>query len=171
MSPISGRVWLFGDRMNTDEMYPASAMSLPIDRAARQMFASSRPGWTDLVRPGDIVVGGTGFGIGSSRPVALLLSALGVACVVADGFNSLFERNCINYGLPVLAVPGVSRLLHEGDVAVVDIEAATVTAPDGTVLPGRRYPELVLQIVRRGGLVRQLREDGLIEAETREGSQ
>lgn len=159
---VRGRAWVFGDRMNTDDMYPASVMSLPVEQAAKAVFSSSRPGWSEQVRPGDVVVGGSAFGIGSSRPVALLLQALGVACVVADGFNSLFERNCVNYGLPVLGVPGVTAAVREGDEITVDVEAATVTTADGTVLRGRPYPELVLRIVRRGGLVAQLTQDGLI---------
>jgi 3-isopropylmalate/(R)-2-methylmalate dehydratase small subunit len=163
---MTGRAWCFGDRVDTDDMYPGSVMALPVEQAARHMFASSRPGWPDLVEPGDIVVGGRGFGIGSSRPVALLLAELGVACVVADGLNSLFERNCVNYGLPVLAAPGVRAAVREGDRITVDVERAVVTTSDGTLIAGRPYPELVLRIMRRGGLVRQLREDGLIESGT-----
>lgn len=162
-SAIRGRAWVFGDRINTDDMYPASVMSLPVEEAAQQMFRSSRPGWPALVEPGDVVIGGTSFGIGSSRPVPLLFKALGVAVVVAETFNSLFERNCINYGLPVLAVPGVTSTFREGDLVTVDLERATIGGADGApVLQGRAYPELVLQIIRRGGLVQQLQEDGLV---------
>lgn len=164
MSAFRGRAWCFGDRVNTDDMYPATVMSLPIEAAARHMFDSSRPGWPELVRPGDVVVGGSAFGIGSSRPVALLFRALGVSCVLADGFNSLFERNCINYGLAVLAVPGVSAAVIEGETVDIDLENAVVTTADGRVrLQGRRYPDLVLQIIREGGLVKRLRNQGLLK--------
>ena len=69
---IEGRVWVVGDSVNTDAMYPAHAMKLPLAEAARLVFYDLRPGWADQVRPGDVLVAGRNFGIGSSRPVAAL---------------------------------------------------------------------------------------------------
>lgn len=89
---VSGRAWVFGDEINTDDMYPGFAMKLPVPEAARHMFDATRPDWPQLVRPGDIVVGGRNFGLGSSRPVALLFQELGVRCLLAEEFNSLFLR-------------------------------------------------------------------------------
>jgi len=66
---ISGRVWLFGDSINTDAMYPAFAMKLDIPEASKHVFYELRPGWTDQVEPGDILIAGKNFGVGSSRPV------------------------------------------------------------------------------------------------------
>jgi len=97
---ISGRAWLFGDSIDTDAMYPGFAMKLPIPEAAQHVFYDLRPGWTQQVRSGVIVVAGKNFGIGSSRPVARLMRHLGVAALIAEEFNSLFLRNAINNGLP-----------------------------------------------------------------------
>ena len=55
---ITGKVWVFGDDLNTDAMYPAFAMKLPVPEAAKHIFYELRPGWAELVRPGDIVVAG-----------------------------------------------------------------------------------------------------------------
>jgi 3-isopropylmalate/(R)-2-methylmalate dehydratase small subunit len=44
---ISGRVWVFGDSLSTDAMYPAFAMKMEIPEAARHVFYEVRPGWTD----------------------------------------------------------------------------------------------------------------------------
>ena len=90
---IEARAWVFGDSVDTDTMYPGFAMKLPIEEAAKHIFYDLRPGWTDEVEPGDIVIAGRNFGIGSSRPVAQLFTQLGVAALVADEFNSLFLRN------------------------------------------------------------------------------
>jgi 3-isopropylmalate/(R)-2-methylmalate dehydratase small subunit len=118
---ITGRAWVFGDSINTDAMYPGFAMKLPVPEAARHVFYDLRPGWTEQVRPGDIVAAGRNFGIGSSRPVAALMRQLGVAALVAEEFNSLFLRNSINNGLPALAVPGVRGLVQEADQVTVHL--------------------------------------------------
>jgi 3-isopropylmalate/(R)-2-methylmalate dehydratase small subunit len=97
---IEGRAWVFGDSVDTDNMYPGFAMKLSLQEAAKHVFYDLRPGWTDQVAAGDIVVAGRNFGIGSSRPVAQLFLELGVAALVAEEFNSLFLRNSVNFGLP-----------------------------------------------------------------------
>jgi 3-isopropylmalate/(R)-2-methylmalate dehydratase small subunit len=162
---LEGRAWVFGDSVDTDNMYPGFAMKLPIEDAARHVFYDLRPGWTDEVQPGDIVVGGRNFGIGSSRPVAQLFLHLGVAALVADELNSLFLRNSINFGLPALTVPGASALLDDGDHVRVDIRRATIErVDDGRRLAGRPLPDLVLDILAHGGLMPKLAADGYLPA-------
>lgn len=168
---LSGRVWMFGDRVNTDELYPGFAMKLPIAEAARHMFNATRPTWVDEVGPGDIVVGGRGWGIGSSRPVPLLFKKLGVAAVLAEQFNSLFFRNCINYGLPAVTVPGVTELFTEGDTARVNITDGVVeNITRGVRRDGDRLPEFLLDILRAGGLLPMLKARGLILDEPKQAS-
>lgn len=114
---VSGRVWVFGDSLDTDAMYPAFAMKMDVPEASRHVFCEVRPGWTDQARTGDIVVAGRNFGVGSSRPVAALFRELGVAALIAEEFNSLFLRNAINAGLPAFTVPGATGLFSDGDQA------------------------------------------------------
>jgi 3-isopropylmalate/(R)-2-methylmalate dehydratase small subunit len=167
----TGRVWMFGDRVNTDELYPGFAMKLPIGEAARFMFHATRPTWVDEVLEGDVVIGGHGFGMGSSRPVPLLFKKLGVSCVLAEQFNSLFFRNCVNYGLPALGVPGVTELFTEGDRAAVDVAAGVVTnLTTGGALTTPPLPGFVLDILRSGGLRAMLRAQGFILDEKRPSS-
>jgi 3-isopropylmalate/(R)-2-methylmalate dehydratase small subunit len=163
---ISGRVWVVGDSVTTDAMYPAFAMKLPLAEAARHVFYELRPGWTDEVGAGDIVVAGRNFGLGSSRPVGSLFRELGVAALVAEEFNSLFLRNCINVGLPALTVPGARSFFSDGDVAEIDVAtgeyANRTTGRTGTTKP---LPGLVLGILRAGGVLAQLAADGYLPAE------
>lgn len=160
---VTGRAWVFGDDINTDDMYPGFAMRLPIAEAARHMFNATRPDWPDLVRPGDIVVAGRNLGLGSSRPVPLLFAELGVAALVSEQFNSLFLRNCINYGLPPITLPGATRRISEGDELDIDLEAAhltdTTTGTTDTITP---LPDFLLDILRAGGLFPRLEADGLL---------
>jgi 3-isopropylmalate/(R)-2-methylmalate dehydratase small subunit len=162
---VEGRVWVFGDAVDTDNMYPGFAMKLSTEEAATHVFSDLRPGWADEVRPGDIVVAGRNFGIGSSRPVAVLFQHLGVAALVAEEFNSLFFRNAVNFGLPVVAMPGVTGLLEDGDRVRVDVRAATlVRLADGQELSGPPTPGYVYDIVARGGLRPKLQADGFLPA-------
>ena len=162
----TGRVWVFGDGLTTDAMYPAFAMKLDLAEAAKHVFHEVRPGWTDEVQPGDIVVAGRNFGIGSSRPVAALFTELGVAALVAEEFNSLFFRNAVNAGLPAMTLPDATNLFHDGDTAVIDLAAGTwtnkTTADTGTVA---KLPDLLLEILASGGVLPRLAEQGFLPRE------
>ncbi len=163
---ITGRVWVFGDNLNTDAMYPAFAMKMDPPEAAKHIFYEVRPGWTDQVRPGDIVVAGKNFGIGSSRPVAALFTELGVAGLVAEEFNSLFFRNAINAGLPAMTVPAATSLFSDGDTGTFDLADGTwrneTSGASGTV---PTLPDLVLEIVASGGVLPRLAAQGYLPAE------
>ena len=158
---LTGRAWVFGDSIDTDAMYPGFAMKLPVPEAARHVFYDLRPGWTDDVRPGDIVVAGRNFGIGSSRPVAALMRHLGVAALVAEEFNSLFLRNAINNGLPALTVPGVRDLVRESDEITIQLASGWLTVDDRRI-QAAPLPRMVLDILDAGGLLPRLVADGYL---------
>ncbi|MCU1640144.1 MAG: 3-isopropylmalate dehydratase small subunit [Nocardia sp.] len=163
---ITGRVWVFGDSIDTDAMYPAFAMKMDIPEAAKHVFHQIRPGWTELVAPGDIVVAGKNFGVGSSRPVAALFRTLGVAALIAEEFNSLFFRNAINAGLPALTVPGVAGMFSDGDRGSFDFATGTfgndTTSAVGQAPP---LPPLILEILASGGVLARLVEQGFLPIE------
>ena len=123
-------------------------------------------GWTDQVQPGDIVVAGKNFGIGSSRPVAVLFTELGVAGLVAAEFNSLFFRNAVNAGLPVMTVPEATKLFSDGDTATFDLTEGTwrndTTGASGSV---PKLPDLILDIIASGGVLPRLAAQGYLPAE------
>ncbi|MEA2592750.1 MAG: 3-isopropylmalate/(R)-2-methylmalate dehydratase small subunit [Actinomycetota bacterium] len=162
---IEGRAWVFGDSVDTDSMYPGFAMKLSLQEAAKHVFYDLRPGWTDEVAAGDIVVAGRNFGIGSSRPVAQLLLELGVAALVAEEFNSLFLRNSINFGLPAVTIHGAAKAIADGSTVRLDIPGATIErAGGGGRLQGPPLPEFVLEILAEGGLLPKLAADGYLPA-------
>jgi 3-isopropylmalate/(R)-2-methylmalate dehydratase small subunit len=166
---ITGRVWVFGDNLNTDAMYPAFAMKMEPPEAARHIFYEVRPGWTDHVAPGDIVVAGKNFGLGSSRPVAALFAELGVAGLVAEEFNSLFFRNAVNAGLPAMTVPHATSVFTDGDIGTFDLAAGSwcndTTGQAGTV---PKLPDLILDIIASGGVLPRLAARGYLPAELSE---
>jgi len=163
---FSGKLWVFGDNLNTDAMYPAFAMKMDPPEGAKHIFYEVRPGWTDQVSPGDIVVAGKNFGLGSSRPVAALFTELGVAGLVAEEFNSLFFRNAVNAGLLAMTVPNATGVFHEGDTGTFDLTAGTwrndTTGDSGTV---PKLPDLILDIIESGGVMPRLVAQGYLPAE------
>ncbi|BBZ29408.1 3-isopropylmalate dehydratase small subunit [Mycolicibacterium madagascariense] len=163
---VSGRAWVFGDGLNTDDMYPAFAMKMDPPEAARHVFYEVRPGWTDEVSPGDVVVAGRNFGVGSSRPVAALFVELGVAGLIAEEFNSLFFRNAVNAGLPALTLPRATSIFTDGDTATFDLSDGTwrneTTGASGEV---PTLPDLILDIVASGGVMPRLAAQGYLPAE------
>ena len=158
---FTARVWKFGDDLNTDLILPSPASMLPVAEQPRFVFQANRPGWVDQVQPGDIVIAGKNFGMGSSRPAARSLRNLGLACVVCESMNGLFFRNCVNYAFPTLACPGVSALFEEGEVAEVDFDTALVrNVSTGRSLQGKAIPAQLLDIIRAGGIYPLLAQQG-----------
>ena len=163
---ITGKVWVFGDDLNTDAMYPAFAMKMDPPEAAKHVFYEARPGWTDEVSSGDIVLAGRNFGVGSSRPVAALFSELGVAGLVAEEFNSLFFRNAVNAGLPAMTLPEATTIFSEGDTGTFDLASGEwrndTTGASGSV---PKLPDLILDIISSGGVLPRLAAQGYLPAE------
>lgn len=160
---ISGRVWVFGDDINTDVMMPGAVLYGSEQEQTRALFASLRPGWVDEVRRGDIVVAGCNFGVGSSRPAARSLVNVGVACLIAESINTLFFRACVSYGLVAMNCPGVTQFAREGDEIEVDAAKGLVRNPaTAAALQGMPTPADLLSIMRAGGMLPMMEAEGLI---------
>ena len=160
---FAARVWKFGDNINTDLILPIQAFYLPAAEQPKYVFHANRPGWVDQVKPGDIIIGGKNFGMGSSRPAARSLKNLGLACLVAPSINGLFFRNCVNFAFPAIECPGVHEAFGEGEIAEVDFESAVVrNITRGVTLNGRPLPPQLMELVKAGGIYPLLEKEGLI---------
>jgi 3-isopropylmalate/(R)-2-methylmalate dehydratase small subunit len=160
---FTARVWKFGDNINTDLMLPILAFYLSPQEQTRYVFKANRPGWVDLVQPGDIIVGGSNFGTGSSRPAARSLKNLGLGCLVANSINGLFFRNCVNFAFPAMECPGVFDSFSEGDIAEVDFETASVrNKTTNTTVRGIALPPKLLDLLKAGGIYPLLEQEGAI---------
>lgn len=161
---IEGTAWVFGDDINTDLILPGAAFLLPVEEQIKYCFSANRPGWSEQVRPGDIIVAGENFGVGSARPIGNVFSKLGVAGVIAASFNGLGLRNCVNYGIHVLPCPGAAEAISDGDRISVDWEKGVVgLSAQGTELSGRPLPAALLEIAEKGGVIPILQAEGLLE--------
>ena len=161
---FKARVWKVGDNINTDLILPIQAFYLPAAEQPKYVFHANRPGWVDLVKPGDILIGGKNFGMGSSRPAARSLKLLGLSCVVAESINGLMFRNCINYAFPAMECPGIAAAFEEGEIARVDFSGATVrNQRTGKTLQAKGLPPKLLDLLEAGGIYALLEKQGIIE--------
>ena len=160
---VSGKIWKFGDNINTDLMLPGYVHAATEEEQARAVFNANRPGWVDEVRRGDFIVGGRNYGMGSSRPAARSIRNVGIACLIADSINGLFFRNSVNFGLLAIECPGASAAFEEGQTAEVSLADFTVrNIATGKVLKALPIPENLLALMRGGGIYPVLEKEGLI---------
>jgi len=134
---LRGRAWVFGDNVDTDIITPADTISFgPGDAEAHRIlienaFRAVRPRFLEQVRPGDMLVAGRNFGLGSHcEPANRVLQLLGFSVVMAESSARLFFRNAVAIGRHTLQVPGVAALVREGDELEVDL-ADGPAQPDG----------------------------------------
>ena len=161
---VEGRAWVFGDDINTDLILPGSAFLLAVEEQVKYCFSANRPGWSGQVGPGDIIVAGVNFGVGSARPIGNVLSKLGIVGVIAASFNGLGLRNCVNYGVHVLTCPDIGALVADGDRIAVDWKVGSVrNLVNGSEQAGKPLPDQLLEIAEKGGIVPILQSEGLLE--------
>ncbi len=151
------RVWKLGPDIDTDVLAPGHAMKHGLEKIAQHCLESVRPEFATQVRPGDVVVAGPNFGIGSSREqAAAVLVKLGVAAVIAPSYSGLYFRNAFNVGLLLLTCAEADAL-RDGEPVTLDQQARWVQAADGRRLACDPIPDFLLDMVRSGGLMNQLR--------------
>lgn len=156
---VSGRAWVFGDNIDTDVLAPGIYMKGSIDELAAHCLEAVDPDFARKVAPGDIVVGGENFGMGSSREQAVMaLNALAVGAVVATSFARIFYRNAMNLALPVLICPEAATIAV-GDRLTVDAAAGHIEdETQGRTLACEAIPEHLLAMIRDGGLLPHLKK-------------
>ena len=154
---MTGRAWVYGDDVDTDALAPGRYMKLGIEEIAKHCLELTDPAFAPGVRPGDVVVGGRNFGMGSSREQApAALRQLGVAAVIAKSFAGLFYRNCFNVGLVALACPQADRI-RAGDQVQIEPEAGRIrNLTTGETLACDAIPAHLMAIVGDGGLLPHL---------------
>lgn len=154
MRIIEGRAWVFGDDVNTDVMAPGLYFKAPMAEMARHCLEAIEPAFAGAVRPGDIIVAGRNFGVGSAREqAAMALTHLGVGAVLAVSFGRIFYRNALNFGLPALAFPEASTVIA-GDALRVDPVAGRIeNVRTGAVHTVAGIPAHLMAMVEAGGLM------------------
>jgi 3-isopropylmalate/(R)-2-methylmalate dehydratase small subunit len=159
---LRGKAWLFGDDISTDHIAPGRLFHLRTDlpELAKHVLEDARPEFAASLAPGDFVVGGRNFGLGSSREHApRIIKLAGAGAVLAQSFARIFFRNAINVGLPVLQCD--TSGIGEHDQLEVDLIAGEVRdLTTGAAIPFVPLPPVMVTILNDGGLVAHVKKHG-----------
>ena len=159
---LTGRAFKFGDNISTDHIIPGRFAHLRsnLSELAKHVMEDADPTFAARVKPGDFVVAGTNFGLGSSREHApLVIKMGGVSAILAKSVARIFFRNAINLGLPVLLCQTDS--INDGDELEVDLKAGTIRdMTNGNQLTFTKIPEIMLRILDEGGLLPYIQKHG-----------
>ena len=151
------KVWHVGDDVDTDALAPGAYMQHGVDVIAQHCLENLLPQFARDVSPGDIIVAGRNFGIGSSREQAVAaLKHLGVAAVIAPSYGGLFFRNAFNLGLLLITSPDTNLLQDQELLARVSIGLEATFNPEKQIETAP-IPDFLLDMVRSGGLINQLK--------------
>jgi 3-isopropylmalate/(R)-2-methylmalate dehydratase small subunit len=155
-----GRIWKFGDNIDTDAIIPARYLNTWDPQAlAAHCMEDADPGFMKKMKPGDIIVGGENFGCGSSREHApIAIKTAGIACVVARSFARIFYRNSFNMGLPIFESRELWGLVNNGAEIEVDADEGLIriegVATGPLDIPP--VPPFMQELIADGGLMNHL---------------
>ncbi len=153
---IEGRVFKYGDNVDTDVIIPARYLNI-IDREelTSHCMEDIDRDFIKQVKPGDIMAAGKNFGCGSSREHApLVIKLSGISCIIAESFARIFYRNAVNIGLPILECPEAARDLADGDRVEVDLAVGRINnITKGRMYQAESFPEFMQDIMKAGGLI------------------
>ncbi len=153
---LTGRVWKFGDDIDTDIIIPTQHLSYSSwEEVKRHMFEPLRPELAQEIREGDILVAGSNFGCGSSREQAAeVIATSGIRCIIAKSFARIFFRNAINNGVLLIECPALPDHVREGDTVKVIINDCVLH--QGKRYPIPRMPDNLYRLIMAGGLVKSV---------------
>lgn len=166
---FAGRVWKYGDDVNTDVLIPARYLNTSEpSELAKHALEDLDPNFVKEVQPGDVIVAGKNFGCGSSREHApIAIKAVGCSCVIANSFARIFFRNSINLGLPILESDEAVATAEMGDTLRVDLTTGAIeNVTRGVTHYAKPFPEAVMKIIAAGGLMNAIRDEVLAREAT-----
>jgi len=154
-----GKVWRVGANIDTDALAPGAYMKHGIEVIAAHCLEIHRADFASGVKPGDVLVAGPSFGIGSSREQAAgALKHLGIAAVIAPSYSGLFFRNAFNLGLLLLTCPDAETLQENENVQIDFKGMPQVKNSQGQILTCHAVPSFLMDMVNEGGLLNVLKQ-------------
>ncbi len=156
---IKGKVWKFGDNINTDIIAPAQYLHLSLNELKMHVMEPLDPEFPMKVKSGDIIVAGKNFGCGSSREHApAALKELGISLIIAESFARIFFRNAISIGLPVLQCKGITEKCKSGDILEVNLVTGEIFNVTRNIsLKAETLSKELLEILMAGGILEYLK--------------
>lgn len=161
METAKGKVFKYGDNVDTDVIIPARYLNVSGgEELAKYCMIDIDADFVNNVKEGDIIVATKNFGCGSSREHApLAIKCAGISCVIASTFARIFYRNAINIGLPILECEEAANDIDAGDTVSVDFNTGVITnETKGKTYQAEPFPEFMQRIMAAGGLVTYTKE-------------
>lgn len=158
---LQGKVWKFEDNIDTDVIIPARFLNVSEkSELARNCFADLRPDFVQGVIRGDIIVGGSNFGCGSSREHApLAIKEAGIDAIIAKSFARIFYRNSFNIGLPILECAEAVDHINENDQISIDLKTGEIVNRNtNKSFLAKPVPDFMRKIIQAGGLVEYIKK-------------
>ena len=155
MADINGRVWKYGDDVNTDVIFPGKYTYTVSEPKEMPQYALEDldPKFAGEVKPGDVIVGGRNWGCGSSREQAVVcLSEAKLGAIIAKSFARIYYRNCLNNALPAIVCPEAVEAIKDGESIQIDLEGGKIICEAGE-FSFPPLPEAVMEIFNAGGLI------------------
>lgn len=158
---FEGKVFKFGDDIDTDAIIPARHMNTSDpEELAQHCMEDADPEFVNKMEKGDIIVAGKNFGCGSSREHApIAIKYAGVSCVIAQSYARIFYRNAINIGLPIFESPEAAEAIEEGHRVQVNADTGIITnLTTGETYQAKPFPEFMQHLIEAGGLMAYVKE-------------
>lgn len=159
---FKGKVWKFGDNVNTDEIIPAKYLVTSEPKElGKHCLEAVNPEFPKKAKKGDIIVAGENFGCGSSREHGpLAIKGVGISCVIAKSFARIFFRNCINIGLPIIEEKNLPGFCREADILKIDLKKGMIKnlsrKKEFTI---GKFPQFLQEIIKSKGLMKWIKKN------------
>jgi 3-isopropylmalate/(R)-2-methylmalate dehydratase small subunit len=153
---LKGKVWKFGDNIDTDAIIPARYLNTSDpEELAKHLMEDADEDFPTKVKAGDLIIAEANFGCGSSREHApIAIKAAGVQAVVAKSFARIFYRNSFNIGLPIFESEEASAKIKEGDEIEVDADRGVIkNITSGEEYTAKPIPPFMQELISAGGLI------------------
>ncbi len=159
---VKGKALKYGDNIDTDVIIPARYLNISdVAELASHCMEDIDTAFRNKISPGDIMVGGTNFGCGSSREHApVVIKEAGISCVIAKTFARIFFRNAINIGLAILECPAASDSIEEGDQIQVNFDTGVIrNETKNETYQAQPFPPFIKAIIAKGGLLKAMNKE------------
>lgn len=156
-----GKVWKFGDNIDTDAIIPARYLNtIDPEELAAHCMEDADPDFVNKAKKGDIIVAGKNFGCGSSREHApLAIKSAGISAVIATSFARIFYRNALNIGLPIFESEEAALKIKEGDEIEIDGQKGEIrNLSRGEVYSFIPFPPFMQELISEGGLMNYVKK-------------
>ena len=161
MKKIKGKIWKFGDNINTDLIVSSKFLTTnKPEELVKHAFMGVKKDFSKNVNNGDIIIAGKNFGNGSSREEAVyVIKELGISAVIAESISRIYFRNLINNGIPAISIPKINQIFDEGDIIEINLESGIIICLNKKLnVKFKPIPNFIMEIIRCGGALNLIKK-------------